>query len=104
MPHAEFISTYQGITYKVPESDKYARFKQGRLMTKDEQVISYLREHPDYGVTLTEVENPTRRGITVDICICPECKRTFKTEEALAAHLEKFHKKQGGVNEAPDNA
>jgi hypothetical protein len=92
MPHAEFISTYQGITYKVPESDKYARFHNGRLVTKDEQIISYLREHPDYGVTLTEIENPTRRGITVDICICPECKRTFKTKEALAVHLEKFHK------------
>lgn len=88
----EFISTYQGITYKVPESDRYARFKQGRLVTQDEQVASYLREHPDYGTTLTETDLPGRKSIVVGVDICPECNRTFKSRETLTEHLEKFHK------------
>ncbi len=92
MASAEFISTYQGITYKVPESDKYARFKQGRLVTGDEEVISYLREHEDYGITLTEVEHPGRKGIVAGVDICPKCGRTFKSRETLAEHMEKFHK------------
>jgi len=96
----EFISTYKGITYKVPESDKYARFRDGKLVTSDEQVISYLREHPDYGVTLTETGDINRRSFTVGVAICPECKRVFKSNEALATHLEKFHKiKQEEISE-----
>jgi len=93
---AEFISTYQGINYKIPESDKYAKFNQGRFSTSDEQVISYLRQHPDYGSVLTEVENPTRTtGMTVDMYFCPVegCDRVFKTAQALAAHM-RTHKNE----------
>lgn len=96
MAETQFVSTYQGITYKVPDSDKYARFNHGRLVTDDEQVASYLREHPDYGVTLTEAGSPGKRSITVDICICPECGRTFKTREALSAHMKVHKKKEEG--------
>lgn len=101
---AQFISTYQGIRYKIPESDKVAKFERGRLSTKDEQVISYLREHQDYGCTLTEVESPSG-AMTVDVHFCPVegCDKVFKSQQALAAHM-RTHKQDdsnvdgGGAN------
>jgi hypothetical protein len=90
---AEFISTYAGIRYKIPESDKIARFNNGRFSTNDEQTISYLREHPDYGVTLTEVENPTRRGIVSGVDICKVCGKVFHNRGEFMAHM-KTHKKE----------
>lgn len=87
MAMAEFISTYAGINYKIPESPKKAKFEAGRLVTTDEQVISYLREHSDYGNSLTEIEHQGRRGIIVDASICPRCERIFRSQQALAAHM-----------------
>ena len=97
---AEFISTYRGIDYKIAgTSDKHAKFNNGRLSTKDEQVISYLRKHPDYGATLTEIENPDRKGITVGVHFCPAdgCDRVFKTEQALKGHM-RVHGGAAGAN------
>lgn len=96
---AEFISTYQGIRYKIPESDKTVKFERGKLSTNDEQVVSYLRQHPDYGSTLTEIENPDRKSITVDLHFCPVegCDKVFKTQQALAAHM-RTHKLDIGEN------
>lgn len=93
---AQFISTYQGIGYKVPESDKVAKFERGRLSTNDEQVVSYLREHQDYGSTLTEVESSSG-AMAVDVHFCPVegCDFVSKTAQGLAAHM-KVHKKDDG--------
>jgi len=85
MPEVEFISTYKEINYKVPESNKFAKFHQGRFATKDDQVVSYLREHPDYGVTLTEVDRPGK-SIAVEVSICDICGKVFKTRQQLSAH------------------
>jgi hypothetical protein len=90
---AEFISTYQGINYKVPGSNKCAKFERGRLSTSDEQTIDYLRRHQDYGHTLTEAETP--KG-SLDVYFCPAdgCDRVFKSEAALRGHM-KVHKGDG---------
>lgn len=92
---AEFISTYQGINYKVPESNKHAKFTRGRLSTNDEQTISYLREHQDYGSTLTELGGAGGKSMTVDVHFCqaPGCDRVFKTKAALLAHM-RSHKNE----------
>lgn len=93
---AEFISTYQGINYKVPESSKHAKFERGRLSTNDEQTISYLRQHQDYGSTLTELGGAGSKSVTVGVHFCPVegCGRVFKTEAALRAHM-RVHKGEG---------
>ena len=83
---AEFISAHQGIRYKVPESDKAPKFERGRLATSDEEVISYLREHPDYGTTLTETD-AGRSSMVVGIHFCPQCDKVFKSKQALAVHM-----------------
>lgn len=90
---AEFISTYQGINYKVPESNKHAKFDRGRLSTNDEQVVSYLRQHQDYGSTLTELKGAGGKSVTVGVHFCSVegCDRVFKTEAALRGHM-RIHK------------
>lgn len=99
----EFISTHPGITYKIPETEnKYARFSSGRFRTKDEQIISYLRQHPDYGVTLTEIEG-LRQAVTVGVAICPRCGRVFKTKEALNAHLRTHKGDENDVLSPPED-
>lgn len=92
---AEFISAYQGINYKVPESNKHAKFNQGRLSTNDEQTISYLRQHQDYGSTLTEIGGAGSKSVAVDVHFCPAegCDRVFKSEAALRGHM-KVHKNE----------
>lgn len=93
MPEATFISKYQGINYKVPESDKTAKFERGRFSTNDDQVVSYLRDHQDYGTTLTEVGS-SGPSMTVDVIFCPECDRVFKTPQALATHMRVHNGKE----------
>lgn len=92
---AEFLSAYQGMNYKVPESGKHAKFEAGRYVTKDEQIISYLREHSDYGNALTEIEHPGKRGIVVDVLICPHCERVFRSQGALAVHMQTHNPPSG---------
>ncbi|HIE12965.1 MAG TPA: hypothetical protein EYP63_06025 [Desulfotomaculum sp.] len=93
MSEAEFSSFYPQITYKIPESDKYARFDRGKLVTQDEQVISYLREHQDFGSTLHEVTR-SRPSVTVNALFCPfpGCDRVFNNERSLRAHMMRVHK------------
>lgn len=95
---AEFISVHGGITYKIPDSDKkYARFSGGRFSTQDEEVADYLRQHPDYGVTLTEIENPTRTvAISPGVYICKNCGAAFKTSQQYAAHCRVCGKNEEG--------
>ncbi len=99
----EFISKYQGINYKIPETSKNAKFNQGRLSTNDEQTVSYLRQHQDYGSTLTEV-GKSKPSMTVGVCFCPVegCGRVFQSEAALRGHM-KVHKGETNGEPAKEN-
>jgi hypothetical protein len=89
---AEFVSTYREVNYKIPETaDKHAKFSDGRLQTNDEQVVSYLRQHRDFGNTLTEIEHPDRKSMTVGVCICEVCGKVFDTKAQLTGHM-RVHK------------
>ncbi|MEW6045007.1 MAG: hypothetical protein AB1609_00760 [Bacillota bacterium] len=92
MPEVEFRSAYKGIAYKVPGTDKVARFQNGKLVTEDKQVIACLRKHDDYGTTLTEV-GKAKGALTPGVVFCPveDCKKVFKTEQELADHLAAEH-------------
>lgn len=81
MAETQFLSDYKGITYKIPGTNKLARFQDGRLTTNDEQVKSYLRDHPDFGKSLHDI---TRTGpaIVVGVNICPDCKRIIPDKRA----------------------
>jgi len=87
----EFISTYEGINYKIPESKKYARFTNGKFATNDSQVISYLHGHPDYGQTLTDTGKTSKKSITVDVAICPICGKVCGSKLGLNGHM-RVHK------------
>lgn len=89
----EFVSKYREMNYKIPESEKHARFTDGRLFTNDSQVISYLREHPDYGQTLTDVGKTSRKIIAAGVDICPVCGKICRNKFGLKGHL-RTHKKE----------
>ena len=97
---AEFISSYKGINYKVPESGKYAKFSDGRLVTEDGQTVSYLREHPDFGVSLNEIK---RQGMTiqagVDICACGKVFQDKRARHAHQLHCKVFKSQDEGGRE-----
>jgi hypothetical protein len=102
MSDVTFLSTHAGMNYKIPDSDKNAKFTQGRFQTGDEQVISYLRDHNDYGVTLTEMEQP-KATMQVDLHFCKQCDAVFKTQAVLDAHVEAEHAGDNPVNEVEGN-
>ena len=84
----DFLSRYNGINYKVPGTNKYAKFEGGKLQTDDNQVANYLRRHKDFGATLTEVGAIRSATVTVGIDICPVCGKVYKDSSAFAKHKE----------------
>ena len=107
MAETQFVSTYKGINYKVSDANKHAKFNDGKLVTSDPQVADYLRQHPDFGVTLTEVANPAGKSVVVPelhFCKHPGCDFVGKTENALRGHM-KVHannKNDAGAGQAAE--
>jgi len=75
-----FASRYGGAIYKLPDR-RAVRFEGGVFTTADAEIIAYLRSHPDYGATLTELlptgQAPakTDRGPPANGRIPLECRR-----------------------------
>lgn len=59
-----FLCVHRRATYvlrpavKGGDKGKRAEFHNGRLVTADPEIIAFLRRHPDYGTTLTELREP----------------------------------------------
>lgn len=88
MPES-FISTYSGIKYKVPKTGKVAQFEGGRLTTDDKDTIEYLKNHSDFGSSLTTAGIPRPPAkMAVSMNLCPECGKGFADDEQYIEHLQ----------------
>ena len=91
----EFLSRYQKMTYKIPESNKVINFNEGKAIVNDSQSVSYLKQHEDYGVTLTTADIPkapnTMVTVGVDFCPVDGCNFVAKTLPGMLAHIRAKH-------------